>query len=238
MSKYLFELQNKFILLIITFCSTLLVCYYYKDVLLFLVTQMHLNDKSLYFIFTDVTELLSIYFKLVFFVLVQTIVWYLFYHIFTFLRPAFYSQELKFLTFCFNSVTFFWITAGCLSSYILIPFSWNFFLSFQVQEGFYFEARINDYFNFYINVYLLCLTYCQLFTLLLFFFADVKKNYTYIKKYRKLYYYMFLIFSTLVTPPDLLSQFITTILLVLIYEIMILLLIFNFFYKPVNLVTN
>jgi hypothetical protein len=43
MLKYLLELKNKFILLFITLFSQLLVCYWYKDVLLFLVTQMHLK---------------------------------------------------------------------------------------------------------------------------------------------------------------------------------------------------
>ena len=178
-------------------------------------------DYNIYFIFTDITELFSVYFKLVLFILIQVTMWYLFYHFFSFLGPAFYFQEFKFISFFFNSVTFFWIVAGFLSSYVLIPFGLNFFLTFQVQQGLYFQARISEYFSFYNSVYFLSLVYCQLFTFLFFFFADIRKNDLYIKKYRKLYYYTFLIFSTLITPPDLLSQFIVTFSVSVFYEVIL-----------------
>lgn len=227
MLKYLLEIRNKFTLLTITLLSTLLVCYWYKNVLLFLVTQMHLNDVNFYFIFTDVTELFLIYFRIIFFFSIQIGIWYLFYHLLSFLSTAFYFHELKFISFLLNSGTFFWFFSSLLSSYILIPFGWNFFLSFQLQQGFYFEARISEYFNFYSNAYFLCLIYCQLLTLLFLFLANIQQNYIYIKKYRKLYYYIFLIFSTFVTPPDLISQILTTLLIILIYEIILLFLIFQ-----------
>lgn len=231
MLEYLLELRNKFILLIITFFATLIVCYWYKDALLFLVTQMHLNDKNLYFIFTDVTELLSVYLKVIFFFSIQVSIWYFFYHLFSFLATALYSQEFKLTSFLLISGTFFWFLSILLSSYIIIPFGWNFFLSFQLQQGFYFEARISDYFNFYSNAYTLCLIYCQLFTFLFIFLADIQQNYYYIKNYRKMYYYAFLIFATLMTPPDLISQVFTTFFLILIYEIVLLLAIFSFYLK-------
>ena len=238
MIEYLLELRHKFILLIITFFSTLIVCYCYKDVLLFLITQMHLNDETLYFIFTDVTELLSVYLKVGFFFSIQVSTWYLFYHLFSFLAPALYFNEFKFINFMLISGTFFWFFAVLLSSYIIIPFGWNFFLSFQFQQGFYFEAHISDYFNFYTNAYLLCLIYCELFILLFIFLVDIQQNYYYIKNYRKIYYYMFLLFATLVTPPDLISQILTTFFLLLIYEIVLVFSIFNFFIKPSNSVTS
>lgn len=234
MLKYLLEIQNKFILLVVTAFSTLLVCYWYKDVLLFLVTQMHINDENLYFIFTDVTELFSVYIRVILFFCGQIALWHLFYHIFSFLSTALYFEEFKFVSFFFNSVTFFWFLSGFLSSYILVPFGWNFFLSFKLEQGFYFEARISEYFNFYNNAYFLCLTYCQLLTVLFIFLVDIQHNYLYIKKYRKLYYYFFLLFSTLVTPPDLVSQILTTLLITVIYEITLLLSIFQFLLREFN----
>ena len=228
MLKYFLEIRNKFVLLSITFFSILLICYWYKEVLLFLVTQMHLNDESLYFIFTDVTELFSVYFKLVFFFSVQITLWYFFYHLFFFLSIALYSYEFKFISFLWKSGTFFYVLSSLLSSYIIIPFGWNFFLSFQSQQGFYFEARVNEYFDFYSNVYILCLIYCQLFTLLFFFLAEIQHNYFYIKKYRKFYYYIFLIFATLMTPPDLISQIVTTLFVITMYEIVLLFSLFRF----------
>ena len=155
MLKYFFELRNKFVLIIVTFFSTLLICYWYKDVLLFLVTQMHLNDDNFYFIFTDIMELFYVYFRVIFFFSVQIIIWHLFYHTFFFLSTALYLEEFNFLSFFFKSGTGFLFFAGFLSSYVLIPFSWIFFSSFHFQQGFYFEAHINEYLDFYINVYII-----------------------------------------------------------------------------------
>lgn len=231
MLKYLLEIRNKFILFIVTLFSTLLVCYKYKEVLLFLITQMHLNDKSLYFIFTNVTELFYIYFKIVVFFSVQVTSWYFFYHTLSFLSTALYFREFKFLRFLFNSGTFFWLFSCLLSSYILIPLGWNFFLSFQLQQDFHFEARISEYFNFYTEAYFLCFIYCQLFPIMFFFLADIEQNYVSIKKYRKVYFYLFLVLSTMVTPPDLASQIIIAVLIIVIYEAILFFSIFNFVFK-------
>ncbi len=216
-------------LLAITIFSTLLICYWYKKALLFLITQMHLNDENLYFIFTNVTELFSVYFRLIFFFSIQIISWYIFYHLFSFLSTAFHSHEFKFISFLWGSGSFFFVLSYVLSSYIVIPFGWNFFLSFQSQQGFYFEARISEYFNFYSNTQILCLMYCQLFTFLSFFLVEIRHNYFYIKKYRKLYYYIFLILATLLTPPDLISQLATTIFVITIYEVLLIFSLFRFY---------
>ena len=238
MLKYLFELRNKLILIIITFFSALLICYWYKDVLLFLVTQIHLNDENLYFIFTDVTELFYTYFKLISFFSIQITLWYLLYHIFSFLSTALYIQEFNFLSFLFKSTTFFWFFSSFLSSYILIPFGWSFFLGFQSQQGFYFEARISEYFEFYSGFYTLCLIYCQFFTLLFLFLKDIQESGPYVKRSRKFYYYTFLLLSTILTPPDLVSQIFTTILMIVVYEIVLFFLIAKFWVNFFSSVTS
>lgn len=238
MLRYFFELRNKLVLTIVTSISVFVVCYWYKEMLLFLVTQTHLNNDNFYFIFTDVTELFHTYIELILFLSVQITVWYLIYHTFFFLSTALYMQEFNFLNFVLKSGTFFWLFSSILATYILIPFGWSFFLSFQSQQGFYFEARISEYFKFYSSVYTLCLVYCQSFTLLFLFLNDIRRNKFYIKKYRKLYYYTFLIFSTVLTPPDLISQLFTTFLMISIYEIVLLCLIFKFSASNFNLAAS
>ena len=228
MSKYFVELRNKFLLIVITFFSTASVCYFYKASLLFLFTQMHLADNDLYFIFTDVTELFYIYFKLILFISGQITLWYLIYHVFSFISIALYFKEFKFLAFLFKSGTFFWLFSCILTSFVLLPISWNFFLTFQTLQGVYFEARITEYLAFYSNIYFATVVYCQFFTLIFLVLSDVQAKGNYIKKYRKLYYYFFLIFSTLLTPPDLLSQLLTTSVVVLTYEVVLFVLISKF----------
>lgn len=238
MLKYVIEIRNKFILLTITFFSTLSICYWYKDVLLFLLTQMHINDENLYFIFTDVTELASVYFRLIFFITVQTTIWYSVFHIFSFLATALYPQEFKFIKFLLKGGTFFWFFSCLLSSYILIPFGWRFFLSFQYPSDFYFEARISEYLNFYNNAYVMCVVYFQSLTLFFVFLLDIQYSHLYIRRYRKLYYYAFLIFATLITPPDLISQTFATFFAVLAYESLLLLTILNYWLQHSNSATN
>lgn len=238
MLKYLIEIRNKFILLTITFFSTLVVCYYYKDALLFLVTQMQLNDENLYFIFTDVTELFSVYFKIVFFFSVHITLWYFFYHIFFFATTALYFYEFKFLNLLWINGTLFWFLSILVTSCIIIPFGWSFFLSYHFQDGFYFEARVSDYFKFYRDVYVVCLIYCQLSVLLFVFLADSQQNYFYIRKYRKIYYYVFLIIATFMTPPDIISQIFTTFFLITVYEVVLVFSIFRCYLKLLNLATS
>lgn len=228
MSKYFSELCNKFILIIISFLSTFFTLFFYKDVLLFLVTQMHLDSNSLYFISTSVTELFTSYLRIILFFSGQIILWYLGYFLLVFLSLASYTAEFKAINFLFLSITVFWILSTFFSSYILIPFSWNFFVSFQDQKGFYLEARVSEYLDFFINMQVLSLIYFQLFSLLLFFLANIGQTKSNYFNRRKFYYYFFLIFSTLITPPDLVSQFLTTMLIVVIYEIFLFFLFLKF----------
>lgn len=167
MLKYALELRNKFILVTVTFFSTLLISYYYKNVLLFLVTQMHIDQEGLYFIFTNIVELFYCYLRIVFFFSGQISFWYLFYHILVFFSFALYIEEFKTINFFFRIITFCWVFSIFVSTYILIPYSWSFFSSFKDSQEFYFEARVSEYLDFFINVQLLSLIYCQLFLLLL-----------------------------------------------------------------------
>lgn len=219
MLKYFVEIWNKFILLNITLFSTIFMCYSYKNVLLFLITQMHLNDEDLYFIFTDVTELFSVYLNLTFSVSVQVSLLYFVYYLFSFLIRALYFHELRSLQLICVSGIFFWIMSCLLASYYLIPLSWNFFSSFQFKDNFHFEARLIDYFNFYRDIYYLSAVYGQCFTLLFFIQVKFKDSLIYIKRYRKGYYYILLLIATLLTPPDIISQLLTTFLAIAIYEI-------------------
>ena len=116
-----------------------------------------------------------------------------------------------------------WFLSIILSKYILIPLTWNFFLSFQNMQSvtLHFEAKLNEYLNFYISFYYLCFFYSQIFTILLFFFSYANKNVSVIKKFRKLYYYFFILFSTLISPPEIFSQILISLFLIFFYELFI-----------------
>lgn len=143
---------------------------------------MHLNNKNFYFIYTDVSQLFILYFKTICFFLVQIFLLSILYQWFSFVSTALYYCEFKFFSFFTNSGIILFFFSCLLSSYILIPFGWNFFLNLSLQPRIYLEICVSNYFNFYCNVYMLCFIYGQFFTLLFIFLTNINQNFFYIKK--------------------------------------------------------
>lgn len=231
--KYYLEIKNRFLLLFLTWISTVLISYIYKETLLFLcLTKVDLfchSNNMFYFIFTDVKEVFSVYFQLICFVGNQVLVIYFIFHSLAFVSLGLYKFEYRCLKIIFFSGVFFWFCSFIVLNYVLLPFSWSFFLSFQSLTSFnlYFEAKLNEYLNFYIFFYYICTFYCQIFVVLAFFFDYINTNLDLIKKFRKFFYYIFVFFSTLVTPPDVISQIVFSFIIIVIYELLIIFSIFK-----------
>jgi sec-independent protein translocase protein TatC len=235
MNKYLLELKNRFILLVTTCVSVISISYFYKEILLFLIIEPDvLNNFNFtlqldYFIFTDVLEVFSVYIQLILFLNLQILFLYFLYHCFVFLIPGLFFFEYKNLNLIFKIILIVWSISVLISKYFLIPITWNFFLSFQNLSSItlHFEAKLNEYLNFYISFYYLCILYSQVFTFLFICITYINTNISVIKKFRKLYYYFWVILSTFISPPDVLSQILISFVLIFLYE----LLIFGFIVK-------
>jgi sec-independent protein translocase protein TatC len=244
MSKYFLEIKSRLILLLTTWFSTILVSYFYKEILLFIIIQPNTFTSYeplalFYFIFTDVTEVLSVYLKLITFLSFQTLFIYIVYHFFFFVSPALFQLEYLYCKFGVKIVSLMWLISAVLSTYFLIPLTWNFFLSFQnltVTHSFnlHFEAKLNEYFYFYTLFYYLFGFYCQFFSLLLLFLNYIDVNIKVIKKFRKLYYYCFIIFATLISPPEVLSQIFISLIAIFICELLLLLFLLKIRFKLIN----
>lgn len=226
--KYLQEFKHRLLLLLFTWLFTFIACYFYREALLFLIIEPQFQNLfTSYFIFTNVTEVFSIYIQLVYFFSIQIFFMYLIYHLFIFSSPALYYFEyyyLNFLIFLFVSTWYFFII---LFVYLLVPASVNFFLSFESSNA-YFEARINEYIVFYLSLYYLCFFYFQFFVVFFYFSAKDISIYN-AKKFRKFYYYYFLMLSIIISPPDSFSQFIAFCIAVAIYEFLIISFIVKFY---------
>ena len=233
MSKYFLEIKNRLVLLLVTWLSTILISYFYKETLLFFIVQpntfTHINGHLafFYFIFTDVTEVLAVYLKLITFLSFQFFLIYTIYHFFSFLSPALFQLEYLYCKFGIKTIGLMWLFSAVLSTYFLIPLTWNFFLSFQdltvtCSFNLHFEAKLNEYLNFYISFYYLCGFYCQFFVLLLLFLNYLGINIKVIKRFRKFYYYCFTIISTLISPPEILSQIFISLIVIFMYEFLLL----------------
>jgi len=118
---------------------------------------------------------------------------------------------------------------------VIIPVSWDFFLSYQKTDSmtFFFEAKIIEYFNYFTNLYYACFLNCQVLAVITLLLNNYSKNMNNIRKFRKLFYIVFVIFSTLTTPPDIISQILMSTSLITFYEILLFLNILK-----INKVTN
>lgn len=232
MSKYFLEIKNRFFLLLLTWVSTVLISYLYKEILLFSIVQPNLilnfgtGSAFFYFIFTNVTEIFSVYLQLVLFLSFQIFVLSFFYHIFSFLSPSLFYTEYFYLKFFYKTIVGVWFFSVILLSYMLVPLTWNFFLSFQSLTKAYsfnlhFEAKLDEYLSFYIELYYLSVLYCQVFAALFFLLINTNTNIKIVRKFRKLNYYFFILFSTLISPPDILSQVLISTVTILLYEFLL-----------------
>jgi Sec-independent protein secretion pathway component TatC len=131
---YYLEIKNRIFLSLICWISVSIVCYFYKETLLFLFISFSnygvLADSKPYFIFTDVTEIFSVYAQLIFFISNQILFIKLSYHILMFLSLGLYKFEYTNLKFVLKYFKFLVISIFLLNK-ILMPLSWSFFLSFQ-----------------------------------------------------------------------------------------------------------
>jgi len=229
--KYYLETKNRFLLVFFSWGFTLIVCYLYKETLLFiLINSNKVFDNSSYFIFTNVTEVFYTYIELSVFLANQVAILITFYQILLFLSLGLYQSEFDKLKFTFKIFTTCWLFSIALLYQFIVPVSWDFFLSFQQNSNdaynsipFFFEAKITEYVQYFVSLYYLCLLNCQFLALLTFFLANLSGKSQKTKKFRKLFYLIFVSFSTLITPPDIVSQISISFFLVVTYELLILL---------------
>jgi sec-independent protein translocase protein TatC len=220
--KYYVEIKNRFFLLSTCWLFTLLISYLYKEVILFIVISSS-NYAEQYFIFTDISEIFYVYLQLTFFVSNQITLLMLLYHSLIFLSSGLYKSEYERLQFAFQVYIVSWVCSIILLNEIIIPVSWNFFLSFQKTEGieFFFEAKIIEYLNYFTNLYYICFLNCQLLAVITLLLNNYSKNINRIRKFRKLFYMIFVVFSTLTTPPDIISQVLMSTGLIVLYEVLL-----------------
>ena len=242
MIKYLIEFKNRLFFLVLLYLSTTVILYLYKEILLFLLVQPKWktadNFSLVYFIFTDVTEIFSVYIQLILFITFQFLVLFSIYHLYIFFIPALFKKEYLYLKFIVKVIFFTWFFSVLISNYYIIPLTWDFFLSFQnfiTDKSFniHFEAKLSEYFAFYISFYYICFFYFQfcvlIFVCLQHFNKDLKK----IKKFRKLYYFCFVLLATFLCP-DFLTQLLLSTILIFVYEVLLMVFLLNFYRKLIR----
>lgn len=227
--SYYFEIKNRFILLLLIWLFCFVTIYFHKETLIFLLKpdySLHYkNSFKFYFIFTDVREVLSAYITIAFFITNQVFGFLMICQIFVFLSSGLYYTEYLYLKRWIYLSLFFWIGSIFIFNRVLLPVSFNFFLSFQSLTNvepvqMYFESKLIEYLNFYVVLYFICGVYGQILLFLTLFLDYTILNLKTIKKYRKVSFFLFLLFATVTTPPDIISQIFLTLSLSLLYELL------------------
>jgi len=223
------ELKNRTLLIALTWVSVMAVSYFYKEVLVFLLVKPNLfafQQNSLYFIFTNLTDIFSTYLKLIHFVGNQFLLVFSLYHLFVFLTPGLYFFEYKRYAKLFKTSLILWFFSIFILNTYILPLSWNFFLSFQTSINhsaltFYLEAKIIEYIDLYINLYYVCCLNFQLFILLIIFLSYIKESLDSVKTLRRFFYFGFFLIATFLTPPDVFSQILVGISAIAAFELTI-----------------
>ena len=241
MKKYLTEIKNRVFLILFSYLFTILICYFYKETVLFLSIKPSLsliNKSSFYFISTNLTEIFTTYIQLSCFVSNQFLIFFILYHILFFLAPGLYDFEYKNIKSVLLVVLCSWLVGFMILNFLILPRTWEFFMSFQNTANnnqainLYFEAKIIEYVDFYINIYFICVLSCQFFCVLYILLEILPDKVKFIKKFRKSLYLIFFIIATLITPPDVISQILIALSFIMIYEIIIVSVILkNVYYK-------
>lgn len=230
--NYYTELKNRFALTIFcwTFCFG--VCYINKEVLLFSIAESNVSfgptTQADYFIFTSITEVFEVYIKLAVFISNQIVMNVIIYQMLMFVSLGLYNFEFTRLKTGAQFFFITWIVSSLFLYKVLVPLSWNFFLGFQGSTNtssslsLFFEAKLNEYLDYFINLYFLALLNCQFLTFLLLILTNLSEQSIKIKRLRKLFYLLFVVFSTIMTPPDIFSQIIISFSFILLYEAFLL----------------
>lgn len=176
--KFIIEIKNRFLLIILNCCVLFNVSYFYKNILLFfLIKQVAINQFiEFYLIYTNLPEFLNLYFEIVYLFTFNLTSYFILYHILIFVSYALSKTEFKMLNLLFFS----FITINTILSMFvtiqLYALLWKFFLYFQKTFVFNllnFEIKINEYYNAFLNLYI----FFKYFTLFLIFNLIFFKSY-------------------------------------------------------------
>lgn len=233
MVNYFLEIKNRLLLLLITWISIIFVGFVYKETLLFVFVKPTFYNSFInspvfnYFIYTNISEIFTAFFQLIIFMANQIFFACFFYHILVFVTPGLYLFEYNYLKSIFRLGLFFWFISFFALNYFLLPASFYFFFGFQESFknkiiSFYFEAKLTEYFQFYMSLYYICALNFQVFTILIVFLEYINISSTVVKNLRKFLYFFFVIFATLITPPDVFSQICLSLVVIIIYECLLI----------------
>lgn len=227
---YLSELRYRLFYCFTFFILNFIICLNFSKESLFFIVKPLLfingSEHFSYFIFTNMSDVLVLYFKISFIFGCVFSLPYFFLQFWFFLVQGLYNYEKKnLLIFFFGLFSIYIIVSIFLYKY-LIPFIWIFLLNFELNSsnflfGVYYEARIDDYVNFMFYIFFIFSIVIQVpFFMGFLLYSNLLSTGFFIKG-RKYFFLFFFIIGGFFTPPDLLSQLVISSFLIFLYEIIL-----------------
>ena len=212
------ELKFRFLYILLSFFTSFLVCYSYKDQLVFffskpLILLTGQSSKTL-FIYTHLSEALVAQLKACFIISFATMVIPVFLiNMWLYVVPGLFRYERKLLN---NFITLFLLFTlfGLLIGYkVFIPFVWKFLMSFSIQDSSIFnpfsvslEARIKDYIDLIFDLTCLVLVIFQIPFLIVVSLLTGVSSLSFCISHRRYFLLFSWVIAACITPPDILSQ--------------------------------
>lgn len=240
---FFLELKNRIILMTLTWSTIFIICYNYKEILLYIIIKPSINTtfkfNKIYFITTNVTEIFNTYIYLANFISNKIIFFFFLMHFILFINTGLYKFEIYIIKKIILIYIILSISSIIFLYYIILPISWNFFFNFQDiisnnQLNLYFEAKLSEYLNFFVTLHKLSSLLSQIFTII-FIYINSNQNYLkFIKEKKKIIFFFLFLITTLITPPDVFSQLILGSFINIIYEIFIVISLYINLISKVN----
>lgn len=220
--SYFKELWYKFIYGFLSFLILFFINYFYMDVLIYLLAKnLFLNIDSSKFFFSNVSQLFWLYLKISLAVsFIISIPFFAFNSILFFFEGFNKRQRLFFWSYIFLFFFFYFFFLFGLYNFIM-PHILKFFLSFNIQNELltiHFEAKIEEYFNFILDItFFLGFFFFWIILFIFLNFCGVLKDH-YLFLYKRHIYIFFFLFSILISPPDIILQIFYILFIILFFE--------------------
>lgn len=230
---HLIELRQRLFYSVVALFVAFLVCFYFAEQLYgFLVEPlakilMQRGDERLArMIFTDLTEVFFTYIKVSFFFAAFITCPIFLTQIWLFVAPGLYKNEKHALAPFLVASPMLFLLGASLVYFIILPFAWHFFMSFEVQGGegmlpIQLEPKVGEYLSLTMKLIFafgLCFQLPVVMTLLARVGLATSQGMAQKRKYAIVGVF---IAAAVFTPPDPLSQISLAVPIILLYEISI-----------------
>lgn len=171
--------------------------------------------------FIDLTEPFMVDMQLAFIMGIFAVSPYIFYQIWAFIAPGLYESERKYVVPVAICSALFFIAGGAFCYFVVIPFTYNFFIGYGSASA----KPMITLANMFHNALRLFLAFGIIFEMPLFSFFLAKLHIitaARMRAWRKYAILAIFIIAALITPPDVYSQLLLAGPMILLYEISIL----------------